>query len=317
MRIIVLLTAGFIACLIAGFVLAACGSDGVDTQRPSPEPPMVPAGGATSVPEPDEELLARFNEAMAFARENELHTLTVGQVMQEMGEFYLGAPYIIGSLDVREEETLICRLDGFDCFTLVETLLSMAHGIVQEQYEYEPFAQRILYQRYREGAIDGYCSRLHYFTEWIRENEKRGALDNITEQLGGVQLEKDLSFMSEHRESYMQLADDHVYACIQEMESSLDDIEIHYIPQSRIREVYDELEASDNLAFATNREGLGVSHTGIVYDHDDGDRAIGALHASTSGGVKVSPDLQSYVQNVENQIGIIVARPLNPAYARN
>jgi len=36
------------------------------------------------------------------------------------------------------------------------------------------------------------------------------------------------------------------------------------------------------------------------------------LHASPQGGVRVSPDLQTYVQNNPAQVGIVVARPLDP-----
>ena len=71
--------------------------------------------------------------------------------------------------------------------------------------------------------------------------------------------------------------------------------------------MYDRLQAGDIVATATHIDGLDVTHTGLVYDNGDGTR--GLLHASTSGGVKVSPDLQSYVQGVDSQIGIIVARP--------
>ena len=53
---------------------------------------------------------------------------------------------------------------------------------------------------------------------------------------------------------------------------------------------------------------LDVTHTGMVYKGDDG--STGLLHASTSGGVKISPDLEDYVQGMKSQTGIIVARAL-------
>jgi len=27
--------------------------------------------------------------------------------------------------------------------------------------------------RYRQGKINGYSSRLHYFTDWLRDNEQK------------------------------------------------------------------------------------------------------------------------------------------------
>ena len=305
MRAIALFCCSFILVGLIG-----CAGGNAD-QDPSPQAPVGLQGTASQqIPPPDSALLARFEHAMQFARDENLQRLPVGRTMQEMGEMYLGAPYIVGPLDESDKERLVCRLDGFDCYTFVESMLSMAHGIVQQEYDYLPYARRILSQRYREGVVRGYCSRIHYFTEWIRENEDRGAVRDITQQLGGERLEKTLDFMSKHRGSYRQLANDSTYACIQDMEENLADMTLYHIPQDRIRSVYSQLQAGDIVATATNIEGLDVSHTGLVYAPDGQEK--GLLHASTSGGVKVSSDLQAYVQNVENQIGIIVARPLPP-----
>jgi hypothetical protein len=82
---------------------------------------------------------------------------------------------------------------------------------------------------------------------------------------------------------------------------------VRYVPQDSIRAVYDELRAGDIVGMATSIDGLDVSHSGLVYAHDDGRK--GLLHASLSGGIVVSPDLQRYVQTIDNQIGIVVARP--------
>lgn len=156
--------------------------------------------------------------------------------------------------------------------------------------------------------MGGYCSRLHYFSDWIDDNEARGNLHNITRDLGGMTLDKRLTFMGKHRSSYPRFAtDDSVYQCILDMEQELAGLELHYIPQDHIHIIYSSLQAGDIVAIATSIDGLDVSHTGLVFKEPEG--RVGLLHASTSGGVKVSPDLQAYVQNNRNQIGIVVARP--------
>ena len=50
-----------------------------------------------------------------------------------------------------------------------------------------------------------YCSRLHYFSDWINENQKRGNLENITQKLGGITLNRKLNFISQNRRLYPQL----------------------------------------------------------------------------------------------------------------
>ena len=157
--------------------------------------------------------------------------------------------------------------------------------------------------------MNGYCSRLHYFTDWIRDNERRGLVENVSEEIGGQKLDKTIDFMSTHRESYPRLvASDSLFRGIVEMERDLRDYDLFYVPQNRIREVYPQLQAGDIIATATSIEGLDVTHTGLVYDAGDGRK--GFMHASTTDGVKVSPDLQAYIEGVKVQIGIIVARPV-------
>ena len=121
-----------------------------------------------------------------------------------------------------------------------------------------------------------------------------------------------LNFMSTHRSAYDRFANnDSLYACVQAMEEGLQAQQqtrpVHYVPQDSIRAVYDELQAGDIVAMATAIDGLDVSHSGLVYAHENGQK--GLLHASLSDGIVVSPDLQRYVQTIDNQIGIVVARP--------
>lgn len=252
----------------------------------------------------------RFTEVMAWAATQQLHTRSLGQVMQDLGTRFLQTPYVAGILDAPPEETLVARFDGFDCVLLVETLLAMAQGVVAEDYSWETYLRNLEHLRYRGGTLHGYCSRLHYFSEWILENEQHGRVQNLTRDLGGIRLEKTLNFMSTHRSSYPRFAtNDSLFAGIRAMEAELADLELYYLPEDRVRQVYDRLQAGDIIATATDLAGLDVTHTGIVFDNGDGTR--GFLHASTTGGVKVSPDLQAYLEGNKVQIGIIVARPVD------
>lgn len=298
-------------CLLLVTLLLSAGCEA----RPAAGPPAEEASAertpveAAAVPAPDSTTRRLFEETMAFARAERLHERPLGEIMQAVGLRFQGMPYVAGMLDEPDEEQLICMLNQFDCVTFVETTLALARGIRAQDYRYETFARHIRDQRYRGGQMDGYCSRLHYFSEWIYDNEARGSVKNITREIGGVPFDKQIDFMSTHRASYPRFAeDDSVYACIRQMEAGLADLELYYIPQDRIREAYDQLQAGDIIATATHLGGLDVTHTGLVYDHGDGTR--GLLHASTRGGVKVSPDLQRYVQGVKQQVGIIVARPV-------
>ncbi|RMH63175.1 MAG: DUF1460 domain-containing protein [Bacteroidetes bacterium] len=299
----VLLHGSFLVLLVA---LAGCRPEAPRTGGEAVR--LVPAALPSAVSDDDRET---FRRVMAYAREHALHERPIGEIMQRVGEQFVGTPYRAGLLDEPPEERLVLRFDGFDCVLFVETVLAMARGIARQDYRFDTFARHIEEQRYRDGRMNGYCSRLHYFSEWIADNEARGIVRNITAELGGEPLEKQLNFMSRHRDSYPRFAaDDSLFQGIRAMEADLADLALYYIPQDRIREVYPALEPGDIVALATSLEGLDVTHTGLVYRDARG--RTGLLHASTSGAVKVSPDLQTYVENNTIQVGIVVARPLAP-----
>jgi hypothetical protein len=298
--------------LLAALLLAGCqdASRSSSATAPPARPAALTGAAAldtTQIAPPDSTTARLFAEAMAHARAETLHTEPLGAIMQELGLHFRGRPYAAGMLDAPPAETLVVALDRYDCVTFVETMLAMAQGVAAQDGSYPTFARHLEALRYRSGVLDGYASRLHYFSEWIADNAERGHVVDLTERLGGAPLEKQITFMTEHRDRYRHLAaNDSLVRRIAVVEQDLADRDLYYIPQDRIREVYDRLQAGDVIALATNIEGLAVSHTGLVYKADG---QTGLLHASLTDGVIVSPDLQAYVQNIKNQIGIVVARP--------
>ena len=260
--------------------------------------------------DPDPETLATFRQILDASAAGAVGERPFGEVVQWVGEQLIGRPYTAGLLDAPDEETLVVDLRQFDCVLYVENVLALAQSIVLGETDYDAYAGRVERLRYRDGTIGSYCSRLHYFTEWIADNEGRGAVRNVTLEAGGEAFDKDIVFMSEHRDSYPKLATDSTYACILDMEAGLRDVELFYIPQGRIAEAYGALRPGDVIATATSIGGLDVTHTGFVHQTEAG---TGFMHASlASNAVKISPDLQSYVQDVKSQVGIVVARPVDP-----
>jgi cell wall-associated NlpC family hydrolase len=252
----------------------------------------------------------RFREVMQYAMGQNLSQRPMGEIIQTIAEQFVGTPYAAGLLDKSNQETLVLSLEGFDCVLFIETVLAMARGVALQDYSYQSFAGHIQNQRYRNGEMNGYCSRLHYFSDWIADNQKRGGVQNLTQSFGGIPLNNQLNFMSQHRSSYPQLAnDDEAYECIVGMEANLAQLQVDYIPKNEIHTVYSRLLPGDVVAIATDVEGLDVTHTGLVYQHPDG--SIGFIHASPSGEVKIARDLQAYVEAVESTVGVILARPVD------
>ncbi len=276
------------------------------TLDPEDDPRVLPL--VTSIPDnPDGQ---RFQQIMKEAIALKLSQKPLDQILHNIAQQFLGSAYQGGLLDKSEKETLVASLTQFDCVLFVETVLALVRGIAVEDYTYSTFTENIVEQRYRQGKMETYCDRLHYFSEWIVDNEKRGNVVNLTPSLGGIPLNKTLNFMTTHKGSYPQMVKNEAnYQCIAQVEENLRQLNLTYLPTSGISEVYSQLKSGDIIAITTNIQGLDVTHTGLVYRQAN---QVGLIHASPAGQVTIAPDLQQYVSRVRGASGILVVRPVAP-----
>ncbi len=226
-----------------------------------------------------------------------------------IGKTFIGTPYVAKTLEVGEKESLVITLEGLDCTTYVENV--MAFGLIKEEPgpNFDSFVKTLEKIRYRDGKLEGYGSRLHYFTEWISDNEEKGLVQNITASLGGIEIDKKLDFMSSHRDLYPYLKDEISFQQIQETEKKLQQHPLCILSQEMLALNEDQIKSGDIIALATSIEGLDVTHTGFAIRADDG--RIHLLHASSSGAVEISAlPLVEYLKKIKMNTGVIVARPL-------
>jgi hypothetical protein len=260
---------------------------------------------------PDSALQARFAEVVHYAYQKQLATQPFGELMQALGLRLLGAPYAVGLLDEGATETLMTPLDRFDCVLFVESVLALAQSVALGDTTLPGFQRRVEALRYRDGRLQGYCSRLHYFTDWIDDNGRRGLVRDITKDLGGKLMQRRIAFMSTHRVRYPKLQVDSMWQCVRAAEVDLSMRERYVLSKEQLPQIVHQLQAGDIVAFVAREPTLDVVHVGLVYVGPNGRR--GLLHASPQGGVKVSPDLQIYLKNNQAAVGIVVARPIDPS----
>ena len=243
----------------------------------------------------------------------------LGLAATRVGELAAGTPYVPATLEaylraggsLAGTEPLTLSLTRFDCVTLVESCLAVARMAADEGApSWARFGREIERMRYRGGERRGYSSRLHYFSEWISDGEKRGLVRSLGEELGGVEDARRLRFMTEHRGSYPALADAAVFREIGALERQLDERPRRVVPTDRIAQVADPIEGGDVLAFATAIPGLDVTHAAFAYR--DGDGILRVLHAPLSGGVVevTRATFPEYVAAIRRATGIMIARPV-------
>ena len=195
----------------------------------------------------------------------------------------LGVPYVAGTLDGNEEERLIVRTDALDCTTFVETVLALCIADERADRSFDGFKKALTDVRYRDGVLDGYASRLHYFSDWIRNNEQMGFVKECTSETSCAQpQELWLDFMTTHVDSYLPMKKNP--ALIEVMaaqEKHWQGTIVSYIPKEKLNLPPEELKIKngDILAMVTNIKGLDIVHVGFAFWKDN---HLHLLHASSS-----------------------------------
>lgn len=236
-----------------------------------------------------------------------------GDLLARVGERFVGTPYRPHTLEVAGPERLVVNLEALDCVTFVENALVIARLAWRALPDalHADFRDELTRIRYRAGVLDGYSSRLHYFSEWIADNEAAGLVTSLARELGGVADGSAIDFMSTHPDAYRQLADPDVLAEVVRTEARISAVDRFYIPQEEIAEKAHMIRDGDIIAATSTVPGLDIAHTGIALWRDG---ELRLLHAPLVGShVQVSDaTLAERIRRIDGQDGIMVARPLAP-----
>ncbi|MCD8538972.1 MAG: DUF1460 domain-containing protein [Leadbetterella sp.] len=231
----------------------------------------------------------------------------LNKTVVNVAEQFLGKPYVAATLE-KTPEALVINLEEFDCFTLVENVLALSLAKHSPEAGLDIYREYLQLLRYRDGVIDGYASRMHYFTDWARQAVHNGILEDITGEVGEVQ-EKPITFMSENRRLYPALAtDDKALAEVMEAEKALNENSFYYVPKAKFSEVEAFIEEGDIIAFTSVVKGLDVNHEGFAVRKGG---KLHLLHASLDEKkVIISKEtLQQYLDRIKKHTGIMIFRP--------
>ena len=195
----------------------------------------------------------------------------------------LGVPYVAGTLDGNEEEQLVVHVDQLDCTTFVETVLALCIADKRDARSFDGFKKALTDVRYRDGHLDGYASRLHYFSDWIRNNEQMGFVKECTTETSCAQpQELWLNFMTTHVDSYQPMKKNPALVEVMAaQEKHWQGTIVSYIPKEKLNLPPEELKIKDGdiLAMVTNIKGLDIVHVGFAFWKDN---HLHLLHASSS-----------------------------------
>ncbi|MDR2149021.1 MAG: DUF1460 domain-containing protein [Tannerella sp.] len=237
------------------------------------------------------------------------NTENLNNIIIRTALFFKDRPYVAHTLE-KDPETLVVNLREFDCTTLVESVLALSRTLkYYPDPVFENFCGELQKIRYRNAEIQDYTSRLHYTSDWVFENERKGLVKDVTRQIGGEPYPVNVSFMSSHPDSYPQLEKypDFVNAMAKKEKEISERKNYALIPKNKIKSSEKGIENGDIVCFVTDIKGLDISHVGFLYIEKG---VLTFIHASSQQKkVIVNPEsLIDYVSGIKSNKGIMTVR---------
>lgn len=249
------------------------------------------------------------NSKFKLAVDSKLAAKPLNEIIVEIGKSFIGTDYVAHTLEKGDKESVVINLEGLDCYTFFESTLALSLCIKSRQTTFNDYLKQIENLRYRGGKMKDYPSRLHYFSDWLYDVDKRGIGKNITKEIGGELIKKKINFMSTHVDSYKRLKENPKFVSeIAETEKEITKRDYYWIPQPKIASVEEKINSGDIIGITTSVEGLDIAHTGIAVRMDDG--RIHFMHAPIVGTkVQITEKpLADYIAGNKKQNGIMVFR---------
>lgn len=226
---------------------------------------------------------------------------------------FLGRPYVAHTLEINDKEQLVVNTRQLDCTTLVENVTALTLCAYRHLYTWRDYLNALVAMRYRNGRIDTYTSRIHYFTEWITANTAAGI---VTEQqapeppFSAVQ-EVAVSFMSNHPDRYKALRNHPEFvADIRAMEQRVSGQSFRYIPKrltGNVALMRKTVNDGDIIAITCNKKGLDIAHLGFAVWRNGQLHLLNAsqLHKKV---VEEPMTLYQYLQKHPSHTGVRIIR---------
>lgn len=245
--------------------------------------------------------------------------LTSAEGVLLFGQTFLGNAYPKSNADTTrqadggvklqpiEKEVLVVNLKKFDCVTFIENMVALTQTRRLAAPNFDVYKKNLANIRYRNGEID-YAARLHYFSDWLFENQKRGILTDITKEIGGEIYPKAVFYMSFKKDTlYGNMADPITFATMKTIEETITKRDKFYVPKERVVDIESKIKNGDIIAITNRLEGMDMAHTGFALWKNG---RVYMLHASSKIKQVTLTDvpLADYLMRNKGQTGIMIGR---------
>ena len=212
-----------------------------------------------------------------------------GSRIEFLSGFFLGLEYKESTLlgNISTAEVLVINFSGVDCFTFIDYIEAM-----RLSDSYAGFLKNLKQVRYLKGIVS-YNNRKHFFTDWAEFGPT--LVDDITEQIGGEKVKNIVKTINLRQDGTPLLPG-----------VGSPQRTINYIPsEDTDSSVLKKLKTGDYAGIYSSRQGLDVSHVGIIIRDRD---TFYLRHASSDKRSRkvVDQGLREYISGTP---GLIILRP--------
>ncbi len=249
-----------------------------------------------------------FTQLMQYAKSNNLSKKSMADIEIEVAKQLLGIPYVAHTLESADDEQLIVNLRGLDCTTFVENVVVISQLIKSSNTSFDKYCEKLTAIRYRDGKINKYPSRLHYFTDWLLDNEKKGIIEIISNKYGNADFNSEVYYMSKHSDKYQKLKDKAEFVeLISLSEKKISAAHLKYFTPDGLEQNIDKIQNGDIVAFSTSIGGLDISHVAIAYFKG---KDLHFYHASSDKKKVVLSEnnMLDYLKRIKHNNGVLIAR---------
>lgn len=189
---------------------------------------------------------------------------------------FIGRPYVAHTLEGNDPEQLVVNTRQLDCTTFTETVVALTLCVINGKHTFADYCEVLQKLRYRQGIIDGYPSRIHYFSDWIEDNTKMGFVNEKQKYVApftAIQQLK-LNYMSLHPNAYDALKAHPEYIKeIAKQEHAMTGKHYRYIPKNQVKNtaaLRAVVKDGDIIAITCKKKGLDIAHLGFAVWKNDG-----------------------------------------------
>jgi hypothetical protein len=227
---------------------------------------------------------------------------------------FLGKPYVAHTLELYpDDERLVLNTSELDCTTYVDVVAALSSCAQRGEKTFMQYIRQLQRQRYWNGVCDGYPSRIHYFSDWIRDNTRLGLVKEVQQPNPPFTAVQTVSvgYMTAHPDAYISLKRHPEFiARIAQQEKDLIGRQFRYIPTAEVKNskvMRQAVHDGDIICIVTSAAGLDIAHLGIAVWKEDGLHMIDASSRHKKV-VEETITMRQYLEQRKNSLGIRVVR---------